>query len=42
MENENKKTAVKLSLNQVLGITFLSIGAVTLLTYAIVKNLAKN
>lgn len=41
MENENKTRGVKLSVNQLLGITLLSIGAVTLLTYVVVNNLAK-
>jgi hypothetical protein len=41
MENENKTSGVKLSVNQLLGITFLSIGVITLLTYAVVNNLAK-
>jgi len=41
MENENKEQGVKLSVNQLLGITFLSIGVVTLLTYAVVNNLSK-
>lgn len=41
MKDENKTGGVKLSLNQVLGITFLSIGAITLLTYVVVNNLAK-
>jgi hypothetical protein len=41
MENENKTGGVKLSVNQLLGITFLSIGVITLLTYAVVNNLAK-
>jgi hypothetical protein len=41
MENENKPSGVKLSVNQLLGITFLSIGVVTLLTYVVVNNLVK-
>jgi hypothetical protein len=41
MKDENKTSGVKLSVNQLLGITFLSIGAITLLTYVVVNNLAK-
>lgn len=41
MENENKTGGVKLSVNQLLAITLLSIGTVTLLAYAVVNNLAK-
>lgn len=40
MENDNQQ-GVKLSVNQLLAITLLSIGTVTLLTYAVVNNLAK-
>jgi len=41
MEND-KQQGIKLSVNQLIGITFLSVGVVTLLAYAVVRNLAKN
>jgi hypothetical protein len=37
----DKQQGVKLSVNQLIGITFLSIGVVTLLTYVVVNNLVK-
>jgi hypothetical protein len=42
MKDDNTQQGIKLSVNQLIGITFLSVGVVTLLAYAVVKNLAKN
>jgi hypothetical protein len=42
MNPDNKEQGMKLSVNQLLGIAFLTEGGITLLTYVVVRNLSKN
>jgi len=41
MNPDNKEQGIKLSINQLIGLAVLSVGTVTLLTYVVVRSLAK-
>jgi hypothetical protein len=41
MNPDNKQQGTKLSVNQLLGLAFLTVGGITFLTYVVVKNLSK-
>jgi hypothetical protein len=41
MNPDNKEQGMRLSVNQLIGLTFISVGLVTVLTYVVVRNLSK-
>lgn len=41
MNTDNKEQGMKLSVNQLLGLAFITIGTATLLAYVVVRNISK-